>query len=217
MNPSMKLFLILAISLEISFTRRLAINLIIICACLVILVATHQRAKTYWRLFIYPLLPAAVLAVSAGLFSTGHDWFYAAVIGTRIYAYVFLGAVFNKTTRVLDLARSLEQNCHVPSKYAYGVLAAFNLFPRIGAAIKTIRAAGRMRGQNLSLLSPTLYFKAILVAVNWSDQLAQAMESHGFVEDAPRTAAQPIKITGRDWAIVVGVLILIQIVIVTLR
>ena len=50
-------------------------------------------------------------------------------------------------------------------------------------AVKTIRAAGQMRGINLSWWSPTLYFKAILHAITWSDQLAQAMESHGYVED----------------------------------
>ncbi|MDF9446142.1 energy-coupling factor transporter transmembrane protein EcfT, partial [Limosilactobacillus mucosae] len=60
--------------------------------------------------------------------------------------------------------------------------------------------------------SPTLYFKAILHAITWSDQLAQAMESHGYVEDRARTSVHQIALTTRDWLILIVSIILIQII-----
>ena len=67
-----------------------------------------------------------------------------------------------------------------------------------------------MRGLTLSFWSPQLYFKAILSAMTWSDQVAQAMESHGFVDDQARTVAHQIQITPRDWVIFIVSLVLVQ-------
>lgn len=73
-----------------------------------------------------------------------------------------------------------------------------------------------MRGVTLHWWSPTLYFKAILSAIAWSDQLAQAMETHGFKEGAPRSAAQVIGVDKRDWLTMLLILLIIQIVIIAL-
>jgi len=67
-----------------------------------------------------------------------------------------------------------------------------------------------MRGQQLSFWSPKLYFKAVLVSINWSQNLAQAMISHGFVEDAPRTHYRHCVLRWQDWAIFIIGLILMQ-------
>ncbi|MCB7169190.1 energy-coupling factor transporter transmembrane protein EcfT, partial [Lactiplantibacillus plantarum] len=76
---------------------------------------------------------------------------------------------------------------------------AYNLVPRIRHEFQVIRAAGLMRGQVLYFWSPQLFFKAILVSINCSQNLAQAMRSHGFVEDAPRTHYRKIPLTKLDW------------------
>ena len=210
MNPSWQLFLVLIISLEISFTHRLIANLVLIAVAAVILLCQRLHFKTYLRLLFLPAIPAAALAVTIGCFSPGHDWWFAAVLASRVYAYVFLGATVTVMTTPLKLARSLEQNAHLGAKYAYGVLAAVNLAPRTIAAIKTIRASARMRGIQLHFYSPTLYFKAILLALRWSDQLVLAMESHGFVEDQDRTVAEPSLVSVSDWLIVVASIVVLQ-------
>lgn len=214
MNPSLKLALVLIISLEISFTHRLVANLVLVVVGLALLLATKPSRVTCLRLLLIPAIPAGSLALTVGAFTPAHDWFFAGVLASRIYVYVLLGSAVSLSTDPLDLARSLEQNCHLPAKFAYGTLAAINLMPKIVQAIKTIKAAGQMRNTPLSFWSPTLYFKAVLSAISWSEQLAMAMESHSFQEDQPRSFVRAIPMRGRDWAIFGGGLVAVQLLLI---
>lgn len=216
MNPSLKLFLVLLISLEVTFTSNLVANLIVIIVTFLLLWHHHFTGQQFLQLLLIPLLPAGALVITIGIFSPGHNWPYGWMLVSRLYLYVSCGSLFVHTTSPLSLARSLEQNCHLPSKYAYGVLAAFNLVPRIKQSITTIYQAGLMRGVGLHWWSPSLYFKAILAAIQWSDQLAMAMESHGFIEGRPRTYAQRIVITYRDWLLFIGTIIIFQVILIAL-
>lgn len=216
MNPSWKLFLILIISLEISFTRHLTANVIIIVICAAILLVRRLHWLTYIRLLIVPAIPAAALAITVGAFTPQHNWFFAWVLITRIYAYVGMGTCLTTSTTSLTLARSLEQNAHLGPKYAYGVLAAINLVPQTISAVKTIRASGRMRGVNLHIYSPRLYFKAILQALRWSEQISEAMISHGFVEGQARTHAQHIPVKRSDYLLFIGSILILQLLIFAL-
>ncbi|KRO11143.1 ABC transporter [Paucilactobacillus hokkaidonensis] len=177
---------------------------------LIYLIVHKISIKALLFLAVVPLLPALGLFVTIYFYSPGQDLHFALVLFTRMYVYVTVGAGFTMTSNPLALALSLEQNWHLPSKFAYGSLAAFNMLPKIKTAIFTIRTAGLMRGIVLSWWSPQLYFKAILVALNWSENLAQAMISHGFVEDQPRTFYHQIKITMSDYSWLIGILLVIQ-------
>lgn len=210
MNASMKLLLVLLVSLEVSFTHSLSANLLLISASLIYLLIHRTSLKAIMFLALVPFLPALGLFVTIYYFSPGQDLHFAWVLFTRMYVYVTVGASFTLTSTPLELALSLEQNWHLPSKFAYGTLAAFNMLPKIKSAIVTIRTAGLMRGVVLSWWSPQLYFKAILVALNWSENLAQAMISHGFVEDQSRTFYRQIKVTGLDYGLLLGILVMIQ-------
>lgn len=210
MNASLKLLLVLLVSLEISFTQSLSANLILIAASLFYLICHKISLKSLLFLSGVPFLPALGLFVTIYYFSPGHNLHFAWVLFTRMYVYVTVGAGFTLTSSPLDLALSLEQNWRLPAKFAYGTLAAFNMLPKIKAAIITIRTAGLMRGIVLSWWSPQLYFKAILVALNWSENLAQAMISHGFIEDQSRTFYRQIKITTQDLSWLIIILLLIQ-------
>ncbi|WP_251545703.1 energy-coupling factor transporter transmembrane component T family protein [Limosilactobacillus caecicola] len=210
MNPSLKLLLVIIISLEISFTNKIVVNLLLIGIALVDLLCHKVKWQTLARLILLPLFPALVIAITIRWFSPGHSTFYALVMVSRLYAYCFLGAVVTTSTSLLELAHSLEQNAHLPAKFAYGTLAAINLIPKTIQEVKTIRVAAQMRGIMLHFWSPQLYFKAILSALKWSDDLAQAMESQGFVEGQPRTHARIIRVRPLDWFITASSLILLQ-------
>lgn len=211
MNPSFKLLLLLVIALEISFTTIVSLNVTLVLLALIYLLAHRVRIRTLLWLLVVPLIPAIGLWSTQYINGTGQKELMAWVLFTRIYAFVFTGATLTLTTNVLTLADSLEQNGHLPAKFAYGVLAAYNLAPKIKHEVQVIRAAGLMRGQTLSFWSPQLYFKAILVSINWSQNLAQAMRSHGFVEDEPRTHYRQIKVRNLDWVLLIGGIILLQI------
>jgi len=209
MNPSIKLLLLFIIALEISFTTIISLNVALIVLAIAYLLIHHTKLRTIGWLLIVPLLPAIGLWSTQYINGSGNKTLMAWVLFSRIYAFVFTGATFTLTTNILQLADSLEQNWHLPAKFAYGVLAAYNLVPKIQHEVKIIRAAGLMRGQQLSFWSPKLYFKAVLVSINWSQNLAQAMVSHGFVEDATRTHYRHCPLVWQDWAIfTVGILLM---------
>ncbi|AVK61661.1 ABC transporter permease [Lactobacillus sp. CBA3605] len=210
MNPSIKLLLLLIVALEISFTTIISLNVALVILAIINLLWHGTKLRTLGWLLLVPLLPAIGLWSTQYINGSGNRTMMAWVLFTRIYAFVFTGATFTLTTNILQLADSLEQNWHLPAKFAYGVLAAYNLVPKIQHEVKVIHTAGLMRGQALSSWSPKLYFKAVLVAVNWAQNLAQAMTSHGFVEDAARTHYRQVPLRSRDWALLISGIILMQ-------
>ncbi|UQS86280.1 energy-coupling factor transporter transmembrane protein EcfT [Nicoliella spurrieriana] len=210
MNPAIKLLMTIIIGIEISFVQNIPVNLCIIAVCLTYLLLKRVAFKSLLYLFLYPIIPATGLLVSQVFYGTqGPEigW----VLFTRLFTYIWLGATFTMTTNIKDLAFTLEQNFKLPSKFAYGVLTAFNLVPRIIIEVQTIRHAALMRGVTMQLWSPKLYFKAILAAINWSSDLSQAMISHGFVEDAPRTHVVKTAVKWTDFASCALWLILVQV------
>lgn len=216
MNPSLKLFLVLIIALEVTFTSHLYSNVVIIILALAYLIYRRVRWQRLAWLIVITLVPALAIFVTIAFFSPGHNVYFAWVLVTRLYVYVLTGSAVSCTTSALLLVQSLEQNCHLPSKFAYGILAALNLFPRIAQEVRLIQIAGQMRGVTLHWWSPRLYFKAILAASQWADQMAQAMESHGFVEGQARTSAHRVPLTRRDWLIFFILVFALQLLIVAL-
>jgi energy-coupling factor transport system permease protein len=209
-NPSFKFLLAVLIALEISFTSTWIVNLALAVIGLLLILTSRPTFKRLILLFFVPLIPASALAVAI-LLQSNAGIHFALVLFTRIYAYVFVGSAATLTTTVSDLVMSLEQNTHIPSKFAYGFLGAFNLLPKIVSEVNIIRAAGNMRGQALHVWSPQLYFKAILASLDWSENLAEAMTSHGFSEEAPRTYFKQIRVRWWDWLVLIGSLVLLQV------
>jgi energy-coupling factor transport system permease protein len=112
------------------------------------------------------------------------------------------------TTKVKEMLLSFVLHLHLSPTFAYGLLAAFNLLPRIQRQVKIIRYSANLRGITYHLWQPQLYFKAILSAIQWSDDLAQGMASHGFSEGFPRTMTYQDKLPKWQW-LLAGLLILI--------
>ena len=82
MNPGLKLFLILIISLEISLVPNLGANLIIIGACLLYLLFKHINLKKLFLLFIIPLFAASVVFITIYYFTPSHSLYKACVLFT---------------------------------------------------------------------------------------------------------------------------------------
>ena len=162
-------------------------------------------------LIILPFIAAFTIFATLFWFSPTPNAYYAWNLSTRIYVYTLTIACVTRNNTATDFARSLEQNLHLPSKFAYGVLAAINIIPQMKMAVKQIRTSAMMRGIYLSFWSPVLYFKAILVALNSADNLAQGMESHGYVEGQRRSTIIAIPLTAIDWVIFFTLLILVNI------
>lgn len=199
------------ISLEISLKASLTTNILVIVFALIYLIWTKIKLKELLLLIILPFIAAFTIFATLYWFSPVSDAYYAWDLSTRVYVYTLTIACVTRNITTTDFARSLEQNMHLPSKFAYGVLAAINIIPKMKMAVKQIRASAMMRGMYLSFWSPVLYFKAILVALNSADNLAQGMESHGYVEGQKRSTIVVIPLTKKDWLIFFSILILTNI------
>jgi energy-coupling factor transport system permease protein len=202
MNPVFKLIMILALALEISFTHVTALNMIIITISLIYLLVFSSWKRIAYLILI-TCIPAVGIYVAQKIQGSPQ---YGILLVTRLYAFTAMGSTYTCKTSIADLAASLEQNFNLPSKFAYGVMGAFNLTNTIKQEVIDIKLSAQMRNIYLSYWSPTLYFKAILAAMNWSSLLAQGMNSHLLVENHPRSHYKMIKIRLWDYLILLIVL-----------
>lgn len=217
MNPSFKFFLALIISIEISLKSSLLTNLLIIFFTIIYLIYKQIKVKNLFLTLLMPLIAAFTVFATLYWFAPQPNLQNALSLSSRIYVYTLTIYCVSIGTTATELARSFEQNFHLPSKFAYGVLAALNIVPRMKEAVKQIRTAGMMRGVYLSFWSPVLYFKAILVALNSAENLAQGMASHGYRESAQRSIIVPVPVQKSDWLKSIVILFLVNLALFTLK
>lgn len=217
MNPSFKFFLALIISIEISLKSSLLTNLLIISFSIIYLIYKHIKVKNLLLTLLMPLIAAFTVFATLYWFAPQPNLQNALSLSSRIYVYTLTIYCVSIGTTATELARSFEQNFHLPSKFTYGVLAALNIVPRMKEAVKQIRTAGMMRGVYLSFWSPVLYFKAILVALNSAENLAQGMASHGYRESAQRSVIVPVPVQKSDWLKSIVILFLVNLALFTLK
>lgn len=187
LNPTTLTFIIISIGLATSFTRSVILNVAVIGGSLAYLL--WQRVAVPKTLLV--LLIALPLALGSWLsfafFGAGDRWHAAWVYGTRVYAYLTLAMTLTMTTSARDLLFSLHRHWKLPNTFVYGLLAALNMFSRLKGAFRQIRYSAMLRGQVYRLWQPRFYLRLIIVALNWSGDLAMAMTSQGFTEGAERT------------------------------
>ncbi|MBM7543950.1 energy-coupling factor transport system permease protein [Weissella beninensis] len=210
MNASVKLGIVLLLSLEISFTKSISLNCLLVISSLIYLLGKKINLKNFIYTACIPLLPAFGSWSSIYFYGTGDNHHMAWVMFSRIFAYVWLGATLTLTTHIDEILKALEQNVKLPNTFVYGMLAAFNFIPKIGQEIKTIKIAAQMRGVTLHFWSPQIFFKAILTSLRWSNNLAQAMTSHGFSEGAPRTYYQVMPIPTWNMGVALCIILIVQ-------
>lgn len=179
MKLSLQFSWVLMLALIVTFTHQLTTNLIWLLFLIGAVVIRRLPGKLLLKLTFIPLLPALALFVSIYYYGS-HNLTAALILVSRLYLYIMTSAAVFAHRSPQTLLATFQTELRLPATISYGILAAINLFPRIQTELARIRLAGQLRGITFHLWSPTLYFKAILAALNWADQLAQAMDSHGF-------------------------------------
>lgn len=114
----------------------------------------------------------------------------AAGLAARVLAIVSVGAVFTLTTEPTRLVDALVQQGHVPERFAYGALAAYQAVPRLADDLLTLRGARRLRGLRWGW-HPRLFVGLLVRAIRHADQLALAMDARGF-GTGRRTTFRPL-------------------------
>ena len=218
-HPLCKFIGIFVPAILLAFFYRPLLNLTVFGVCMLALGASRVSLKSAAAV----LLP--VLAVAVGLFITGYQFSSDTALGinreiftdqgvynglqlsSRVLAFAGLGMLFSLTTDGLAFVRSLEQQCKIPPKFAYGVLAAWGLLPGMGREYAKARAAFYARGIRPGYVSPALITPLLVKSVRWSEALAAAMESKGFGGGA-RSRYGVLKIGAGDVLFPVGSILL---------
>jgi energy-coupling factor transporter transmembrane protein EcfT len=210
LNPTCKFFGILfpAIALAIFYVPELSFIVLAVC----LLLAGLSRIPA--RHILAVMLPAAILAT--GMFFTAYRFSSGTVIGAhrdmftdagvynglilagRLLAFSGLGMLFMLTTDKIAFIRSLNIQLKVPAKFAYGIIAAWGMFPKMVSEYAKTRAAFRARGLRAGWISPSLLLPLLVKSVRWSEAIAIAMESKGFGETDLRTQYYEFKIGTAD-------------------
>ncbi|MDV7758484.1 energy-coupling factor transporter transmembrane component T [Liquorilactobacillus mali] len=207
-NPTILVIIMLGIGLQITFAHSVSTNIVVIfvtcfylCYC-----------KASGKLLILTSLYAFPLALGSWwsfiMFGTGDVWHTAWIYASRVYAYLYLGAIVTLTVSVKNILLSLSLHLKLSSTFVYGLLASFNLLGRIKHQFKTIRYSAMMRGTTYHFWNPSLYLRVIIVALNWSQDLAEAMTSQGFTEGAARTLTYKDNLPKWQWCLATFLILL---------
>ncbi len=157
------------------------------------------------------LLGAASVGVVNVLLAEDASPLDGTALALRVVALALPGVLLLAATDPVRLADALTIHWRVPTRFAYGALAALRLAPLLVAEFEAARLARRTRGVEsggrpgaaLRLLAGTA-FSLLVGAVRRASRLASAMDARGFDSGVPRTNARGSTLHGRDAAFVLG-------------
>lgn len=207
LNPATLTLLMLGIGLPLTFARSVWLNAAVSVIGLLYLVAM----RVSWRKIGLVLLFALPLAfgswISFWFFGTTDRWHLAWMYSSRVYAYLLLGMILTMTVATQRWLISLHLHFHLPNAFVFGLLGALNMANRVRREFRRIQYSALVRGENLRLWNPLLYLRIILVSLNWSNDLAEAMTSQGFTENAPRTELISDPLPAWQWVLAIGLIV----------
>lgn len=212
-NPAIKLISLLAVTLILAWRRDPLLNFAVFLLCFAAMVCSRVRLRVLGLLML-PILLAALGMFFTGfrfsadggmpvraenLLSGGSALRNGLTQASRVLAYGSVGYLFALTTDGITLVRSLQRQFRIPQIFAYGLLAAWGMFPHMVLEFRRTRAAFRARGLRPFPVSPTLLKPLLVKSVRWSEALAMAMESKGFSGSAVRSQMEPVLVKPGDW------------------
>ena len=193
-NPFYKFVVIGGIATGLTFVHSFAVNMWIFGICIALLI-TGSTPKTWWR-FLKIFIPLSI--VGFGMFMSGVLWgdSTGSELGTvtvaslqsgynmlsRFFSFTGLGLLLSLTTDSFELVKAMQKNGRLPRKFAYGMLAAFNLIPHMKSEYQNARLAFAVRGASAGPLSTKVLFSMLVNCFRWSEMLSTAMYSRGFHE-----------------------------------
>lgn len=226
LNPSMKALTVTLCVLLLSF----AFDPVTPLAALVFTVAvTWLAGNISWRRWLLLFTPFVIMALgyiwTAALFPredavllspvlvtigpleiTEAAWHTALSLGLRTLIFSALSLLFILTTDPVHFILSLMQQCKLPPKLAYGILAGFRFLPLFREELRIMQQAHRMRGVGTErgwgrLLRAMKRYSIPLLAsaIRKSERVAVAMISRGFTGEQQREFYVQWRVAKADW------------------
>ncbi len=224
-NPAMKAFAVLIPALLLAFTFDPLTPFIYLVFTVAVTFLTREVNFKRWIVIFSPFLLLAAsfawmtMLHPGGAFSGGDvlfsiwsfqvttDSFQAGIsLGLRSLSFAALSLLFILTTDSTKFMLSLMQQCKLPPKITFGILAGYRFLPTFRYELQVLRQAhrirgvGRARGVKERLQQFRRYAIPLLAnAIRKAERVALAMESKGFTGEPDRTHYHEMTIGKRDW------------------
>lgn len=205
-NPVAQLIAIAVVTLVLLASLDVVTPAIVVAAELCLLPAAGIRSlHTLW-VRTWPLLVGAtsVGAVNV-LLSSEASVVTGLGLALRVIGLALPGVLLVASTDPVRLADALTLHWRVPTRFAYGALAALRLAPLLVTEFEAARLARRTRGVEAGRnpvaavrLVAGIGFTLLVGAVRRGSRLATAMDARGFDSGIPRTNARGSRLHTRD-------------------
>jgi energy-coupling factor transport system permease protein len=214
-NPVAQLGAIAVVTAVLLVSGDLVTPAVVLAGEFLLLPAAGLAAPGAFLRRTWPLLVSAAgvawVNVAFGTMNGADAWLSGATWGLRVVALALPGVLLVSSTDPVRLADALTIHWRVPTRFAYGALAALRLVPLLATEWETIRLARRARGVDAGanpaaqarLLAGTAF--ALLVgAIRRATRLATAMDARGFDSGIARTNARGSVLRSGDRWFVAG-------------
>ncbi|RKQ30783.1 energy-coupling factor transporter transmembrane component T family protein [Oceanobacillus halophilus] len=224
-NPTIKAISILVPGIFLSFTFDVFTPLIYLLFVLAITFTLTNISISKWiKIFSPFVLVALGFAWMAALYSNQtysygevhfQLWHFEITTGSiqtgislalRSLCFVALSLLFALTTDSTKLMLSLMQQCKLPPKITYGILAGYRFLPIFKHELHVLRQAHRIRGVSRTRgikgqINQFRRYSIPLLAngIRKAERVAIAMESKGFTGDKERTHYHDLTVSKKDW------------------
>lgn len=156
----------------------------------------HRPGALFRR--TWPLLAGALSVGVVNVALSTHATVVTGVgLGLRVVGLALPGVLLVASTDPVRLADALTLHWRVPTRFAYGALAALRLAPLLVGEFEQIRLARRTRGVSAGgnplaavRLAGGIGFALLVGAVRRASRLATAMDARGFDSGVPRSNAR---------------------------
>lgn len=209
LNPTIKLVGLTVITFELAYFKSYVLNFAVFILCVLFVLFVSKESFKKCMILMLPVLLAAV-----GMFFTGYRFSSQSgipinessvlisdisavnglILSSRVLAFAGVLFLFSFTTDRVQFIRSLHIQLHLPAVFAYGILAAYGVFPFMLKEFRQVRAAFRHRGIRAFPVSPKVLKPILVKSVRWSEVLSMAMESKGFDAAAFRSCYEPSRV-----------------------
>ncbi|TFJ92647.1 energy-coupling factor transporter transmembrane component T family protein [Lentibacillus salicampi] len=140
------------------------------------------------------------LEITTGSIQTGIS------LALRSLCFGALSLMFILTTDSTKLMLSFMQQCKLPPKITYGILAGYRFLPVFRHELEVLRQAHRIRGVSRArgIKGRVNQFRRYAIpllanGIRKAERVSVAMESKGFTGDTDRTHYHKMTVGKRDW------------------
>ena len=204
-NPVAQLAAIAVVTLVLLTSLDLVTPAVVVAAELCLLPAAGLRSAREVLRRTWPLLiGASSVGLVNVLLSADGNPVTGIGLALRVVGLALPGVLLVATTDPVRLADALTIHWRVPTRFAFGALAALRLVPLLVGEFESVRLARRARGVEGRTpvakvrLVAGIVFALLVGAVRRGSRLATAMDARGFDSGIARTNARGSVLHRRD-------------------